>query len=106
MDEELSILGLDLFSRRAGEMGFVSEMQKLLNMSIGWHYYLDLAWILHRIRRLPAGSLILDAGAGYGLAQLLLAELGYNVISVDYRPRRLLRTFRERYGSNLHFLNR
>lgn len=56
---------------------------------IGWHYPLDYGWILLKLEqmKLPAGSTVVDAGAGNGLLQFLLAYRGYNVISVDYFPR-------------------
>lgn len=58
---------------------------------IGWHYVLDLIWKLDKIDRLnlPKGSLIVDAGAGYGLMQYILAGRGFNVISVDFAPRKI-----------------
>jgi hypothetical protein len=49
---------------------------------LGWHYVLDLIWILKEID-CPPGSLILDAGAGVGLLQYMLALKGYSVVGVD-----------------------
>jgi ubiquinone/menaquinone biosynthesis C-methylase UbiE len=69
----------------------VTYWKNLLGLKIGWHYILDLIWQLERIEalNLPKGALILDAGAGYGLLQYILAARGFNVISVDFRPRKL-----------------
>ncbi|RKY40680.1 MAG: hypothetical protein DRP81_09100 [Candidatus Omnitrophota bacterium] len=50
-------------------------------MQFGWHYILDLAWIISHID-IPPGCKILDAGAGGGILQYLLAIRGYR-----YRPR-------------------
>ncbi|MCW7497034.1 class I SAM-dependent methyltransferase [Leptospira levettii] len=55
----------------------------------GWHYDLDHIWILQELKKaniLP-GSTILDAGAGQGIMQFLLASRGYNVISLDFSSR-------------------
>jgi 2-polyprenyl-3-methyl-5-hydroxy-6-metoxy-1,4-benzoquinol methylase len=56
-------------------------------MELGWHYLLDLAWTVGEVGKLPKGATILDAGAGGGLLQYILVELGYRVISVDFAPR-------------------
>jgi len=55
---------------------------------LGWHYVLDLIWKLEKIDLLdlPKGSLIIDAGAGYGLMQYILAGRGFNIISVTLPP--------------------
>jgi ubiquinone/menaquinone biosynthesis C-methylase UbiE len=50
---------------------------------IGWHYFIDLAWIYSQIKSWPKGYRILDAGGGRGPIQFLLAELGYNVTNLD-----------------------
>lgn len=55
-------------------------------IKLGWHYLLDLVWILNDID-LPKGSVILDAGAGNGLLQFILADRGYKVISADVSNR-------------------
>jgi len=56
---------------------------------LGWHYLLDLIWILKELN-LPPRSTILDAGAGSGLLQYILIELGYNVVSVDMSAGRVV----------------
>ena len=65
----------------------IDRMQFSLGLELGWHYILDLVWILSRLRDLKP-SAILDAGAGQGLLQFMLAEEGHSVISVDFAPRR------------------
>ena len=64
-------------------MGFSQKFQ----IQLGWHYLLDLSWILRRLQDLPVPSRILDAGAGNGLLQYILASMGHIVVSVDVFPR-------------------
>lgn len=103
--EKIEILGLDLFDALKEEMSLVESLRQNLGMSIGWHYHLDLAWMVKNVKGMPAGSLILDAGAGSGLSQFILAELGFNVISVDFMTRSFSRKMRGRYAKSMHFLN-
>ncbi len=103
--EKIEILSLDLFQALKEEMHVVESIQKYFNMGIGWHYYLDLAWVANVIKDLPKGSLLLDAGAGSGLSQFILAELGFNVISVDFANRQFLKHILKRYESIIHYLN-
>lgn len=105
MREKIEILSLDLFDSYKEEMDIVERMQKHFNQGIGWHYYLDLAWIMREVRKLPRGSLILDAGAGGGLAQFILAESGYNVISADFADRNFSSRYSGRYGKIIYYLN-
>ena len=65
------------------ELKFLSES---LDIPLGWHYILDLVWILSRAVEV-ADRTILDAGAGWGLLQWALAERGSLVISVDRNNR-------------------
>jgi SAM-dependent methyltransferase len=105
IQEKIEILGLDLFETHQEEMNIVENIKRELNWEIGWHYLLDLAWMLREISRLPKGSLILDAGAGKGLAQFILADLGYNVISVDLAGRFSYLRKIKKYGSSVYNLN-
>lgn len=61
----------------------------------GWHYDLDIAWILEsfRIENIKPGSLILDAGAGLGICQFLLARAGYHIVSLDFSERTMPKSF-------------
>jgi SAM-dependent methyltransferase len=81
----------------------IARRSRSLRISLGWHYRLDVAWIL---RELPAitGERILDAGAGLGISQWLFADRGANVLSVDRLDRSSLPLrFRLRYPvSGLH----
>ena len=64
-------------------MGFSQKFQ----IQLGWHYILDLSCILKRLQDLSVPSRILDAGAGNGLLQCMLASMGHTVVSVDVFPR-------------------
>jgi len=50
---------------------------------IGWHYFIDLAWIYSKAKDWPTTYRILDAGGGSGPTQFLLSELGFNVTNLD-----------------------
>jgi len=103
--EKIEILSLDLFDTHREEMRVVERMQRHFGCDIGWHYYLDLAWIIRELKTLSKGALVLDAGAGMGLSQFILSELGYNVISCDFADRNVSDQYIERYGGVIHFLN-
>ncbi|HBG47497.1 MAG TPA: hypothetical protein DDW94_11000 [Deltaproteobacteria bacterium] len=70
-------------------LGLIDRWKRLLGIEVGWHYDLDIIWILRYLEGigLKRGSLVLDAGAGNGLLQFILASLGYNVLSVDFAER-------------------
>jgi len=103
--EKIEILGLDLFETHREEMDIVAFFQEYFGHVLGWHYYLDLAWIIRHVKSLPRGALLLDAGAGSGLLQFILAELGYNVISADFADRNFPQKYIKRYGKIIHYLN-
>ena len=69
----------------------IDHWLNVFNWPNGWHYDLDIIWIVKQLENnniLP-GATILDAGAGYGMTQFLLAARGYNIISLDFTPRDL-----------------
>ncbi|ABO18043.1 class I SAM-dependent methyltransferase [Prochlorococcus marinus] len=70
----------------------IKYWSKVLNRPNGWHYDLDIIWILNKLIEydIKPGGWILDAGAGQGLLQFILASRGYNVISYDYSDRDVL----------------
>ena len=70
----------------------IKYWSKVLNRPNGWHYDLDIIWILNKLieYEVKPGDWILDAGAGQGLLQFILASKGYNVISYDYSDRDIL----------------
>jgi hypothetical protein len=88
---QLEILQFDIRESFPDEFALVRQVRE--GHYPGWHYLLDLTWLLAHVRRhVPVGSLILDAGAGDGLSQFLLLAAGYSVLSVDMSPRRIAKT--------------
>ena len=71
---------------------------------VGWHYFVDLAWIYSRVKDLQKGANILDAGGGSGPTQFLLAELGFNVTNIDLFHREPSAPMRKRYGMEVRSL--
>ncbi len=62
---------------------------RVFAQEVGWHYPLDLIWQYKMVSELnlPKGATIIDAGAGNGLMQFILAGAGYNVLSIDFSNR-------------------
>lgn len=89
MKDIIEILDSDLVEKHGELLAFIDHWKTALDLTIGWHYDLDLIWILDNIEalHLPSGATILDAGAGNGLLQFLLAAKGYRVVSADFAER-------------------
>ncbi len=104
LSQRIEILSLGLFDTHKMEMNLIEQYQKNLNTALGWHYYLDVAWIIKELNGLPEGSLVLDAGAGSGILQFILSDLGYNVISVDFMERSFPANYLKRYGHKIALL--
>lgn len=105
IQDKIEILSLDLFETHREETEIISLFHKYFGHALGWHYYLDIAWIIKHVKSLPKGSLLLDAGAGSGLLQFILAELGYNIISADFADRNLSQKYINRYSGIIYYLN-
>ena len=60
-----------------------------MNRPQGWHYDMDIIWLLNELDNagIKQGATILDAGAGMGITQFILASRGYNILSLDFSPR-------------------
>ncbi|MBF0473948.1 MAG: class I SAM-dependent methyltransferase [Nitrospirae bacterium] len=86
---KIELIPLNILDERRQLVSFVKDVASRLGLQFGWHYILDIVWILEQIEILgiPKGSVILDAGAGNGIVQFCLARLGYKVISVDFSER-------------------
>ncbi|MBN2225328.1 MAG: methyltransferase domain-containing protein [Deltaproteobacteria bacterium] len=103
--ERIELLAYDIYVTHSREMEVVEKVQSYLdNKPIGWHYYLDLAWAIRELSLLPKGSIIVDAGAGNGLGQFILSELGFNVISADVVKRNITPVLQRRYGDLIYDL--
>lgn len=89
MTDQINFLPISLLENKK-IIKEIDRTNKILGLGLGWHYYLDLIWIINEIESsgLKKGATILDAGAGIGTLQFLLSQRGYNVISVDFAPRK------------------
>jgi SAM-dependent methyltransferase len=75
----------------------LKEFASSLKIEFGWHYLLDITWILTQLQSIE-GKYIMDAGAGTGLMQWYLASKGGRVLSVDRLSRaNLPLRYRNRY---------
>ena len=93
----IEILPVELLDRHRAQVNELRALARTLKLDFGWHYLLDLVWILDKIGPLH-GRRIVDAGAGTGILQWYLAEKGAEVISVDRMSRAdLPLRFRVRY---------
>ncbi|MBK1720029.1 methyltransferase domain-containing protein [Thiocystis violacea] len=83
----LELLPLSLLNQNPAITRLVYAEKVARRKLLGWHYILDLVWIVSQLKDLPPGSLVLDAGAGEGLVQYILLRMGFRVISVDFIAR-------------------
>ena len=75
----------------------LKKLARSLGLEFGWHYLLDLAWIIQNLGDVQ-GKRLIDAGAGTGVLQWYLALEGAEVLSVDRGSRRdLPLRFRRRF---------
>jgi hypothetical protein len=51
--EKIEILTLNLFDTYKKEIGIVDQIRTHFDSPMGWHYYLDLAWIIKEMKALP-----------------------------------------------------
>ncbi len=89
---EIQLLSDQLPAEYPEILAEIDLLREGLFKEIGWHYYVDLIWVIIQLRKLGImpGATVLDAGAGSGLLQFLLSYYGYHVLSVDFAPRRVL----------------
>ena len=103
----IELLSCELLEKNKNIINDVDLLARGLIKEIGWHYYVDLIWIVTMLQSngIEKGSTVLDAGAGNGILQYLLSLYGYNVISVDYSPRNInylaKKVFKFNYKENL-----
>ena len=90
MEDVAKLLDSKLLENKI-ELNVIDYWLKVLNRPQGWHYDLDIIWILKELEKnnINKGATILDAGAGLGITQFILSYLGYNVISLDFSDRKL-----------------
>lgn len=98
MYNKIEILPVSLLE---SEKSIINELKVLadeLKLEFGWHYLLDLSWILKNLNLID-GQRIIDAGAGTGVMQWYLADKGAMVISIDRDSRaNLNQRFRRRFN--------
>ena len=82
MEEKIEILSVSLLDRNRECVKELKRLAASLGLEFGWHYLLDLTWILSHAGPV-SGKTVLDAGAGTGILQWYLAERGARVLSVD-----------------------
>ncbi|MBE0577386.1 MAG: hypothetical protein IH613_16015 [Desulfuromonadales bacterium] len=54
-EDKIELLSLNLFDTNQEEIEIVEVFQKYFNTALGWHYYLDLAWIVREIKKYQEG---------------------------------------------------
>lgn len=84
--EAVEILSVDLLDQNRPLVEKLKNFARSLRLEFGWHYLLDLTWILSHLGPV-SGRQIMDAGAGIGVLQWYLASEGAEVVSVDRSSR-------------------
>lgn len=95
--EKIEILPVALLEQNRLLVAELKQLADSLNLEFGWHYLLDLCWIINQLGEV-GGKAVMDAGAGVGTLQWHLASHGARVISVDrdsraHLPARLRQRF-------------
>jgi SAM-dependent methyltransferase len=99
MEEKITLLSTSLLDEERPVVENLRRLAGELGQDFGWHYLLDLTWILRELPQSARQGTILDAGAGVGLLQWYLAEQGAHVLSVDRLDRaHLSLRFRGRFS--------
>jgi len=97
VEEKIEVLSVELLNQNRPQVEALKQLAKSLGLEFGWHYLLDLTWILQRLGPVQ-GKRIMDAGAGTGVLQWYLADHGAEVLSVDRLSRsHLALRFRNRF---------
>lgn len=86
LTNRIELLSVELLDQERELVNSLKQLASRLRLEFGWHYLLDLAWILRQLGPVQ-GLKLMDAGAGVGLMQWFLAEQGAEVISVDRSSR-------------------
>ncbi len=97
MTDRIELLSVSLLDNERDRIEELKDLAQRLKLEFGWHYLLDLSWILSQIDQF-SDQTFMDAGAGTGVIQWYLAENGATVISVDRESREnLANRFRRRF---------
>jgi SAM-dependent methyltransferase len=96
--EKIEIPSISLLNENRQVVEALKALARSLGLEFGWHYLLDLTWILKNLGPIQ-NKFVMDAGAGTGLMQWYLAVQGAEVLSVDRGSRaRLPMRFRKRFN--------
>jgi ubiquinone/menaquinone biosynthesis C-methylase UbiE len=82
MHDKIEILPVYLLDEHRALVGELKDLAADLGLEFGWHYLLDLTWIISQMQ-IHQGMRVMDAGAGVGVMQWYLAHKGVEVVSVD-----------------------
>lgn len=87
---EIKLLGVEYLTDKK-KLKEIDYWLKVMGRTQGWHYDMDIVWILSELENagIKKGATILDAGGGLGITQFILAARGYNVISLDFSKRKI-----------------
>ena len=97
MPDRIELLSVSLLDSERERINELKHLARRLKLEFGWHYLLDISWILSLIDQI-SNRKIIDAGAGTGVIQWYLAENGAEVISVDRESREYIAAkFRRRF---------
>jgi SAM-dependent methyltransferase len=97
MQNRIEILPVALLDEHRPLVSSLKKLAHSLGLDFGWHYLLDLTWIINRLG-VVKDKKVIDAGAGTGVLQWYLADRGARVISIDRMSRaRLSLRFRQRF---------
>jgi SAM-dependent methyltransferase len=86
MQDAIEILSVELLDKNRPTVNALKKLARTLGLEFGWHYLLDISWIIHNLGTIR-GKRLMDAGAGTGMLQWYLAEQGAEVLSVDRASR-------------------
>jgi SAM-dependent methyltransferase len=98
MPDSIEILSAELLDKNRPTVAALKKLAQSLGLEFGWHYLLDLTWIIQNLGAVR-GKRLMDAGAGTGVLQWYLAKGGAEVLSVDRGSRSdLPLRFRRRFN--------
>lgn len=98
MADKIEILPVSLLESEKTTINELKILAEELKLEFGWHYLLDLSWIIGNLDQID-GQKMIDAGAGTGVMQWYLANEGATVISIDRESRaNLSPRFRRRFN--------
>jgi SAM-dependent methyltransferase len=98
MPDSIEILSVELLDKNRPTVTALKKLAQSLGLEFGWHYLLDLTWIIQNLGAIQ-GKRLMDAGAGTGVLQWYLAGEGADVLSVDRGSRsELPLRFRKRFN--------